>query len=426
MLLHLKNIFHWFPSLPSFDIPLNTKIWLLDLTPYLFLGFVLIVIIIFLFIRAKYGFWSYQPVFHPYDLIYFFWKKGIICDTLPKPNKFTNFENIVTIPFQNLTELKRIDFSHFIQKNYFREKNNFFEPKRENIEPYFIGFNDPCYISFYRENQQLLDLKQNNIKKMKHNIGVISTRPIHLHFTNYKNKEMKAYYVDYLCVEKSQRKKGIAAQLIQTHHYYQSHNNKSIVVSLFKRENELTGIVPLCSYYTYGFPVLKWRKPPKLSPEFSVLRAIPSNFHLFADFIKSCFSLFEISITHDEGNSLELIKTGNVYIYGILQDHEIKAMYWLRKTCIFVDKGMEVLCCFCSVNKSLDQEIFLQGFKNMFWETANKHNFGYCSIESIAHNDIIIQNLKKKTHPEIVSPTAYFFYNFIYNTVPSSKCFILI
>ena len=31
--------------------------------------------------------------------------------------------------------------------------------------------------------------------------------------------------------------------------------NKNIVVSLFKREDELTGIVPLCVYSTYGFPV---------------------------------------------------------------------------------------------------------------------------------------------------------------------------
>ena len=46
--------------------------------------------------------------------------------------------------------------------------------------------------------------------------------------------------------------------------YNQSHLNKNIVVSLFKRENELTGIVPLCVYSTYGFSVNKWSKPINL------------------------------------------------------------------------------------------------------------------------------------------------------------------
>ena len=43
--------------------------------------------------------------------------------------------------------------------------------------------------------------------------------------------------------------------MIQTHEYNQSHKNKNICVSLFKREEELTGIIPLTIYKTYCFPL---------------------------------------------------------------------------------------------------------------------------------------------------------------------------
>jgi hypothetical protein len=57
---------------------------------------------------------------------------------------------------------------------------------------------------------------------------------------------------------------------------------------------------------------------------------------------------------------------------------------------------------------------------------ALDYNYVFSSKWSIGlHNDIIIENLKLKTAPLIVSPTAYFFYNFIYSTFSSKKVFIL-
>ena len=51
--------------------------------------------------------------------------------------------------------------------------------------------------------------------------------------------------------------------------------------------------------------------------------------------------------------------------------------------------------------------------------------FGFAAIENISHNNIIIQNIKLKTQPLIISPTAYFFYNFAYPTFKSNKVFII-
>ena len=198
------------------------------------------------------------------------------------------------------------------------------------------------------------------------------------------------------------RKKGIAPQLIQTHEYNQRHLNKNIVVSLFKREDELTGIVPLCFYSTYGFSVNKWTKPDELHPSYKMLEINEQNYHFLFDFIKKNNNNFDIIINKEVTNIIELIKNNNIFIY----------------------KNMEVLSCFASIN-NCDDNIFIQGFKISFWKIAAEKYFGFAAIEEISHNNIIIDNLKIKTAPLIVSPTAYFFYNFAYPTFKSDRVLII-
>ena len=51
---------------------------------------ILIIFLIYIYIRVKYGFWVLQPVFHVYDFGYMFNPPGIIQDSLPEKNKYTN------------------------------------------------------------------------------------------------------------------------------------------------------------------------------------------------------------------------------------------------------------------------------------------------------------------------------------------------
>ena len=85
------------------------------------------------------------------------------------------------------------------------------------------------------------------------NGGRLSEENIILGGFNQNKNTFKAFYVDNLCVHKDMRNKGIAPKIIQTHEYIQRHKNKNICVSLFKREGNLTGIVPLTIYTTYQF-----------------------------------------------------------------------------------------------------------------------------------------------------------------------------
>ena len=394
--------------------------------PYIVFIFILLIIIIVATIRIKYGFWVSQPVFHVYDIKYMFFPCGIICHDLPEKNKYTNFKNIATILYNDLSEIKINKFINFIKFNYLRNKDNVFIPKKENVVPYFTGHNTKSFFSFYREENLLIDLKKGTTIDEPQIIGVMTSRPIHISINNgNKDAIFDAYYVDYLCVDKLYRKKGIAPQIIQTHEYNQRHINKNIVVSLFKREDDLTGIVPLCVYNTYGFSVNKWTKPYPLHASYTILEINEQNFHFLFDFIKKNNHQFDIIINTEVSNIIELIKTKNIFINVVLIENEIICAYFFRKSCVEIERKLEVLTCFASINDSNDNDIFIHGFKISFWNISEKNYFGFSAIENISHNNTIINNLIIKTSPLIISPTAYFFYNFAYHTFKSEKVLII-
>jgi hypothetical protein len=354
------------------------------------------------------------------------WKPpGIIEECLPSKNKYTNFKDIDTIVFSHLTSIQKQRFINLIKTHYLRNKDNIFSPNEENIAPYFIGHNDKSFVSFFYEDHCLMDSKTGNLITDRKIVGAMTSRSTHITINNGdKNAKFRAYYVDYLCVDQLHRKKGIAPQIIQTHHYNQRHINRSIVVSLFKREDDLTGIVPMCVYSTYGFPVTTWTKPPELSGEYKLLEINSQNFRFLYDFLIEHSGQFDIVIHVETTNIIELIKTKNVFIYAVLCDDKIQCCYFFRKSCVQIEKGLEVLSCFASIS-NCESDIFIRGFKLSFWKIAADNYFGFAAIENISHNNIIIANLSLKTKPIIISPTAYFFYNFAYPTFQPEKVLII-
>jgi len=398
---------------------------MLEYISYILFFGILIIVLIYVYIRLKFGFWALQPVFHIYDIGYMLKSPGIINECLPEKNKYTNFKNIETFLFSDLTSLQVQRFVNLVRLNYLQNKDNIFSPQSENIVPYLRGHNDKTFATFYNEDFHMIDLKKGTTVTDKKVIGVMTSRPVYIFINNgIKEAKFRAYYVDYLCVDKLYRKKGLAQQIIQTHEYNQRHLNKNIVVSLFKREDELTGIVPLCVYSTYGFPVTNWSKPSELSAEYKLLEINPQNFHFLFSFMKENNKKFDIVINTEVTNIIELIKTKNIFIYTVLVDDDIVCAYFFRKSCVQIEKGIEVLSCFASISNT-NEDIFIQGFKISFWKIAAENYFGFSAIEDISDNYIIINNIKQKTKPLIRSPTAYFFYNFAYSTFKSNKVLII-
>lgn len=399
---------------------------------YVIGSIVLLIILLLMIIRIKYKFWALQPVFHYYDLYYWVTNVGIIRHELPKPNRYTNFKEIQTYTFDKVPDDNITEMTTLIQLNYFREKDNVYCPKKENITPYFEGHNAPAYWSFFWQPDVLINTKTNDTIDSKLLVGVMTSRPLHV--TIYKSNKSElakfdVFYIDYLCVKKGHRKKNIAPQLIQTHEYNQCHMNPNICVSLFKREEEITGIVPLTVYKTYCFDMKNWLlEPEPLHSSVNLLIGDKQNMYFLYNFINENLNKWDISIIPDIGNLMKLVETNNMFIMMLLIEGNIEAAYIFKKSCTNIEKDKEAVSCIASMNgSSLNTKDFIQGFKISLWKLLEKQNqhFKYLIIEDIGDNGLIIDNIKIKTYPVATSPTAYFFYNFVYSPFKNSRAFIV-
>ena len=395
---------------------------------YICLLVIIILIIIYGYIKVRFRFWSIQPVFHFYDFYWYIFPCGIISQELPEKNKYCNFKNINVRKIEDVKDFQMSRIIRFIQNNYLQNKENKYLPNKENFIPYFTSHNSSCFISIYSK-QELKEGK--NDERIMNNkiISIMTTRPLHVFINNGdKNALFDVYYVDYLCVDKNHRKKGIAPEIIQTHEYTQRLLNKNIKISLFKREDELTGIVPLCVYKTYGFEMRDWKNPPILPIEISLIEIGKENLYHLTDFIKSVYSLkkFDILIMMEISNLQELIKTKNIYCYIIIEDGEVICAYFFKKSCTFIRNNIEALVCFASINCSDNLNIFIKGYKVALFEIYKKHKeYQFAVIENISSNNELILNIMKKTKPSIISPTAFFFYNFAYSVFKPERTLII-
>ena len=397
---------------------------------------VLLTIIFFMYIRIKFKFWALQPVFHFYDLYYWIVDVGVIQQELPSKNRYTNFKNIKTISYDILSEQNIKDFTLLVQLNYLRNNENKFMPQKENIVPYFKGHNHKSFWSFYLEPELLLDTKTNETINHEKLIAVITGRPLHVQIfsKNCIKGELDVYYIDYLCVDKTMRKKNIAPQLIQTHEYNQSHLNKNICVSLFKREEELTGIIPLTVYKTYCYNMRNWSRPEGLNAKIKLLDGDNQNIYYLYNFINELTKegKWDVTVCPQMSNLIELITSKNLFIVMLVIDGEIVAAYIFKKSCTFIEKDKEIITCIASFYRTnandLTKEQFIKGFKVALWSIIEKpenKNFRYLVVEDTSENNCIIKNISKKTHPMVVSPTAYFFYNFAHNPFKSERVLMI-
>ena len=397
------------------------------------LGFIILCIILFfVYIRLKYKFWALQPVFHFYDLYYWIINVGIIRKELPEKNRYVNLKKITTKTFEDIDERSLKQLILLIRLNYLRNGENKYAPKRENIVPYFVGHNAKTYWSYFTEPDLLIDNKTGKTIEETMNISVITSRPLHVKINNFrKDAIFDVYYVDYLCVNKGWRKKNIAPQMIQTHEYNQSHNNRKICVSLFKREEELTGIIPLTVYKTYCFNMVNWRQPEQLDAKITLLSGDKQNIYYLYTLINEPNNKWDITIYPEISNLMELVATKNLFVEMLVIDGNIEAAYIFRKTCTFIEKDKEIISCIASINSSnngptLLRDTFIKGFKMALWSIIKENqNFGYLVIEDISDNTCIINNICVRTHPLVVSPSAYFFYNFAYSPFKSERCLII-
>ena len=290
---------------------------------------------------------------------------------------------------------------------YLKKKTSIFL-KKKNIIPYFTNHNQISYISFFYDTTLSKNL-----------VGVITGRPLTV-FLN-KNK-FQTYYIDYLCVNKNNRNKGIAPQLIQTHEYNQRLQNRSISTCLFKREGNLNMIVPLTIYYVYAFKIKEWKVNFSLFPSIHLVKITKENIRLLISFLSKIKSKFQCYITTSLGNLLDLINTQNIYIYVLIQNNEILSVYFFRKSCMKYNES-ESIECFSTINNCLDKKTFIIGFSLALKEIKNKYSI--LIFENLSDSNLIINNIILKYSPYFVNKSAYYFYNFAITPFKQNEICIL-
>lgn len=379
-----------------------------------------------LYVRTKYRFWCIQPVFHFYDVQYWLSKPHIIRNQLPDKNKYVNLSQISVLDYSSTTETQRTDFALLVRLNYLREGGNSFLPAKTNIVPYFEGHFAPCFLSFYKQPLLLTDAKTGKLIHSDKTIGVMSSRPMHVILDD---TQFDVYYVDYLCVEKHNRGKAVAPQLIQTHEYVQRNTNKNISICLFKREEQLTSIIPITVYQARCFDAREWNTEGVVFSEHTTVIAGDSqNIHYMYQLIRTLAKKWRLVVLPDATNLIGLVATGNMFVQLVIVGREIEAAFIFKKSCLFIDAGVEVLVLSASVRgEYISTDEFIKGFMVAACAviTANP-TFKYVIIEDAGDNTLIIELLKlKNITPILSSPTAYFFYNFMHNPVQSRDCFIV-
>lgn len=396
---------------------------------YIPVGIIILFVVFTLYVKVKYKFWSSQPVYHFYDVKYYFFPPGIIYPQLPQKGKFFN-ELIKHDIFSETHSLEKNEFCRFVKDNYLKSYDVKYIPSENNILPYFEGHNNKCYISTFKEKKTLTTQTNDKLYAIDTLTSCMTTRPLYceIYKTNGSLPPFECNYVDYLCVDSRKRKKGVAADTIFTHAYYTRRKNKSVIVSLFKREDTLTGIVPLCVFDIYVFNTTRWRRTENIPPTTGkVIKCPPTSLYMLSDFIQDNKSDFEFFGTSSLGNIQELMKTQNVFIYMFIDtNNDIQAAYFFRNACTVYNNRANSTCLFASIKGRVKPELFMQCFKiSLMNLLANRGDFDYLSIENVSNNNIIVDNLKQKSKEMIKSKGAYFFYNFAYFTFHPNKVIII-
>ena len=368
-----------------------------------------------IYCKIRFRFWSIQPVFHLHNLVYWFAPCGIIQHAKPPITKFFD-PKIQCRPFSTISTTKKELFFSLNQKHYLQDKETKFCPQKKNISNYFQHHNRPCFISLYEKPKILFNYQKQYMVPQQECIASITARPLNvvLH-----GKKLNIYYIDYLCVKKGHRKKGIAPKLIYSFYVLLRGKKKTPedkMVYLFKREGAATFITPLTVYDSYGFYKRDWKIDNTIKEPILISK---NSFDIFLHFMKQI--TFPCTIIPSFSHIKHLINEKEIFIFILIIDNTECACYIFRDPhTIYNNKGfsIDLIASYCK--KGFETQ-FIEGF----YHCVAIMDFKYLLIENLSHNNIILKSLTQKETPFFKSPTSYYFYNFAYRPFLSNNVFII-
>lgn len=390
---------------------------------YVILIFTVLYLILKAFIKIKFHFWSIQPVFHIYDIQHWLRPNRVICNQLPEINKFVNIVDIKTKNLDEMSKQEITSFCTFIRENYLRNKDAEYAPEESHIMECMKGVNHPSYISIHYRPAFPIDSTTNPEINLNTDIySVISARIVHITLKNVSSFPL--YYIDNLCVNPAMRKKGIAPKAIQTLHYHLRRKNEHVRTFLFKREGEMTAIVPLTTFTTYGYHANHIQRVELPHASMKLVEVTSKNLSLFVDHLQRKREIYDCIIVPEVANIYNMVNSGVITMYGILQNGKLCAVYVFRDAATYYD-GERAVELVCSISTCHFDEIFYDGFTQALALCCQEWKATKVIIDGVGDNQKIINNLFHQTSAHFLSsPSAYFLYNYASYTYPPDKCFL--
>jgi len=453
------------------EIVQNTQYNFDHLPLHLLILALIIVAVIFIYIRISYPFWSTQPVYHSYDFYYCYYSAPFLVEAgYPVKTRFYKPEpQIQTFEYIALSESQKRQIVNLIQSHSIAEESALYMFHLGNLDTYMTGQSTPSLVSIYLEDQFIplpkkitLDshiiTDQSQIEVVKKPVGCITSRSIDL--TIY-GKKQSVYFLDFIVVNREKASisnGGISREMIHTHEYRQRYKSLEtakktkaidppIQISLFKKENGLSeGVIPLVSY-TSILVNIRNERIKKLPPHYLLVTIHRRNIDLLIDFIEISKTRFQCFGIAELPNLSALIHSGVLKVFIIQKGKEIYAAYFFRDSRTQYDIGIDTdrndsesdsesgaLIILCgSIRNTKSADLFYMGFlralRSILRETPN---FNILLFEGISQNIELSERYignSDKSNKNIIGETqsAYYLYNYVCPKQPilRESCFMV-
>ena len=382
-------------------------------TSILIIAVILFKLILMIISNTSSGFWLTQPVFHIHNISYWIKPIGIVNKSPPHITKFVNLVNTKTIKipsclkeYNDASYIKRI--CSFIQNNYMIHELVSYNPSFDDIIAYLECNKHPSFFITYEEP----DLHVNGIELERKILGTMTARILILSIKNKSSFDnFSVYYVDNLCVEPCNRKRGITPQLIQTMYYNVSREITSVNVYMFKREMKLNNIIPLTYYNTLCFDTQTMATLYKHTTH-DLIEISDTNINLFIDFIVFNKSRFDCIVLPDDSSLLNLIIKKKITIYLYIVNTVVLLSIVYRNTSLaYCDtNAIECISIVSILNDYTDDDLIFR----LFCESIVKQgNSGILLIDDVSDSKKVITKLTNSFKLAFKLPTAFYLFNYI-------------
>jgi hypothetical protein len=253
-------------------------------------------------------------------------------------------------------------------------------------------------------------------------LGVITARPL---WVTLNTTVFKVHYIDHLTVDTDHRREGIAPKLIQTHHYHIRERDPTTKVCLFKREGDMTAIVPLVRFNISGYDLKDIIGLSNTFPTLKVYRIDKHNFNDFKTFCKHISKRFHCCIHMDSLNVYDLVIQGKLIIYGVTNHFTPMCFYVYRQLSCTMDYDKKCIELITTI-KDTTNPIFFKGFMSSCKRIMKKYNVSRVLIEETGDTCELIQRFKEYNITcKSICPSAFFLYNYACYSVKPQDCMIL-